>query len=102
MEENDRPLFQGIDEFERTYAPQELPPDDPDQTRVHAEEGSDATAQTLSDIPEPAPVANMGNAPSAAAAPPNIGHEYHGGAPGDPNTEARNPLDTDESPEDRR
>jgi hypothetical protein len=93
MEENDRPLFQGIDDFERTYAPQELPADDPDHARVDAE-GDDPITATLTDIPDPAPVAHMGNAPSAGAAPPNIGHEDHDGAPGDPNTQARNPFDT--------
>lgn len=89
---DDKPLFQGIDEFERTYAPQELPPDDPERQRVVADEGG-VDDPTLIVPPIPAPVANLGTAPSASAAPPNQGHEDHGGAPGDPKTEARYPLD---------
>lgn len=76
---DDRPLFQGIDEFERTYAPQELPPNDPEQARVRAD-GDEVEGSTLLDIPSAAPVANIGTSPSAAAAPPNIGHEDHGRA----------------------
>ncbi len=91
---DDKPLFQGIDEFERTYAPQELPADDPEQARVRAEgDTSDTGAETLADVPDAAPVATTGTSPSAIAAPPNIGHEDHGGAPGDPQTQARDPLD---------
>jgi hypothetical protein len=49
--------------------------------------------------PEPAPVANLGTAPSAASAPPNVGHQDHGGAPGDPGTQAGFPLDdSDDTP----
>lgn len=93
---DERPLFEGMDDLERTYAPQELPPDDPERARVTADEGRDASAgYDLDEPPSAAPVANAGNAPSAAAAPPNIGHEEHGGAPGDPNTQARNPVDED-------
>ena len=91
---DDKPLFQGVDEFERTYAPQQLPPDDPAQARVRAEgDTGDEGAETLADTPEAAPVASPGTSPSAIAAPPNIGHEDHGGAPGDPQTQARNPVD---------
>jgi hypothetical protein len=99
---SERPLFQGIDEFEREYAPEELPPDDPEQARVRADEGSgtfDATA--FNEPPEPAPVANVGPSSGAPAAPPNIGREDHGGAPGDPQTEARYPIGEDERDETR-
>lgn len=98
---NDKPLFENsdmfekMDEMERVYAPQQLPPDDPTMGQVLADEGADAVLNPgLQDRPEPAPVASVGSSPSSVAAPPNIGNEDHGGAPGDPNTEARNPLDT--------
>jgi hypothetical protein len=97
---NERPLFQGIDEFEREYAPEELPPDDPEQARVRAEEGSGAGAGTFFDErPGPAPVANVGTSSTAEAAPPNIGREDHGGASGDPQSEARYPIGEDEQEE---
>jgi hypothetical protein len=97
---DDKPLFQGMDEFERTYAPQELPSDDPEHQRVVADEG-DVNDPTLTKPPIPAPVANMGNAPSAASAPPNQGHQDHGGASGDPKTEARYPMDDSDDSRDR-
>ena len=97
---SERPLFQGMDEFEREYAPEELPPDDPEQARVRAEEGSGAGAGTFFDEPpDAAPIANVGTSSQAEAAPPNIGHEAHGGAPGDPQSEARYPIGEDEQEE---
>jgi hypothetical protein len=90
---DDRPLFQGLDEQEKIYAPQELPASHPERQRVEADEqGRNIPAYEQNERPAAAPVANAGNAPSAAMAPPNIGHEEHGGAPGDPNTQARDPL----------
>src|SRR5438045_2551380 len=50
------------------------------------------TNHYVEEPPAASPVANMGNSPSAAMAPPNIGDRDHGGAPGDPETEARYPL----------
>ena len=51
---SERPLFQGMDELEREYAPQELPPDDPEQARVRADEGGgDFGATTINQSPEP-------------------------------------------------
>jgi hypothetical protein len=95
--EEERPLFQGMDELERTYAPEELSPDDPEYARVRADEGGKfIPGYAGEEPPAAAPVANMGNAPSAAAAPPNIGHVDHGGAPGDPQTQAGYPLDSDD------
>ena len=100
--DDDRPLFQGMDELERTYAPQELPPEE--QTRVRAEEGpggradDDRGGPTLLEPPEPAPVANVSTTPSSWAAPPNIGDEDQGGAPGDPGTQARDPLEPEPPP----
>ena len=99
--DDERPLFQGMDELERTYAPQQLPADDPEQARVRVdEEGSredeDEGRSTLLEPPSAAPVASVGTTPSSSAAPPNIGHANHGGAPGDPQTEAGYPIGRDE------
>src|SRR5690242_1988592 len=93
--DDDKPLFQGIDEYERTYAPQELPEDDPERGRVRAEgEDMDESAGGLveEEPPSAAPVASPATSPSSVAAPPNIGHEDRGGGPGDPDTQARNPI----------
>jgi len=96
---DEKPLFQGFDEMERTYAPEELPPDDPDQIRARDDDGPDAASRFLvEEPPEPAPVANLGNAPSAAAAPPNLGSNKEG--PGEPGTQARDPFEKSEIPED--
>ena len=51
--------------------------------------------------PAPATVANLGTAPSAAMAPPNLGYVPSSGAPGDPQTAARDPYDDDRR-DDRR
>ena len=98
---NDKPLFDNpdmfekMDEMERVYAPQQLPADDPAHEQVMADEGSNAPPNpTLYDQPAAAPVANIGSSPSSSAAPPNLGPEDPGGAPGNPNPVARNPLDT--------
>jgi hypothetical protein len=102
---NERPLFQGMDELERTYAPEELSPDDPEFSRVIAEqdpETTNAVRALREEPPGPAPVANLGSSPSGEMAPPNIGHEDHGGAPGDPETQARDPFGPgDEADRDR-
>ena len=95
MEDNDKPLFQGMDELERTYAPQELPPDDPARERVRADEHGDSVPgyeaqESLSAMP----VANLADAPSASMAPLDTGREERHGAPGDPSTEdTEEPLD---------
>ncbi len=98
---SEKPLFEGVDEFERTYAPQQLPADDEARVRVEADEGGDAasSAGDGNEPPIPAPVASMGNAPSAAMAPPNLGHEERGGAPGDPAPQAQHPFDSEETEE---
>ncbi len=96
MNDNDaeeRPLFQGLDEYERTYAPQQLPPEDPAQARVRADEGMGAGSSGLVEPPDPAPVATTGTSPSSIAAPPNIGPDSGRGAPGDPGTRAGYPMD---------
>ncbi len=96
-DKEDRPLFEGIDEFERTYAPEELPPDDPEGERARIEGDAD-TVDTSAFVrpPSPAPIASIGSSPSGEMAPPNIGHQDHGGAPGDPETEARYPIGNEE------
>ena len=96
-EKNERPLFQGIDEFERTYAPGELPPDDPERQKAQLDEGGSFRDATDIEEPSAAPVANLGSSPSGAMAAPNIGHRDHGGAPGDPETEAEYPMDDDDT-----
>jgi hypothetical protein len=106
-EQDNAPLFQGMDEFERTYAPQQLPPDDPAQARVVADEGAlDDTAGAghagLHEPPEPAPVAVIGTSPSSVAAPPNIAPDSGKGAPGDPGTRAGYPMDDRDREEDLR
>ena len=45
--------------------------------------------------PAAAPIASVGTSPSGFMAPPNIGNESHGGAPGDPETQAGYPMDSD-------
>ena len=95
---SDKPLFEGIDELERTYAPQQLPPDDPEHTRVQVErDASEVGAPDPAGPPEPAPVASPGSSPSSVAAPPNIGPDDGVGAPGDPDTQAGYPLDSDDT-----
>jgi hypothetical protein len=88
-------MIQRLDEVERTYAPQQLPADDPEQARVRADDLDQSNPIIALDAPAAAPVANLGSSPSGLAAPPNIGHADHGGAPGDPGTQARNPWDPD-------
>jgi hypothetical protein len=98
--EEERPLFQGMDELERTYAPEQLPPDDSDVARVRADEGGlgDSAFMVAEEPPAAAPVANLG---TASAAPPNIGHVDHAGAPGDPETQADYPIGSGDKPVNR-
>jgi hypothetical protein len=91
---SDQPLFQHMDEQERIYAPEELPPGDPEAARVRADEG--ALPARPEEPPAAAPIANMGNAPSAAMAAPNIGHSSGDEAPGAPDPVAGDPLDSDD------
>ncbi len=89
MSDQDKPLFQGMDEFEREYAPEELPLDDPARARARIEGDHDTDADAaLLEPPAAAPVGNIGTSPSGAMAPPNIGHGDRGGGPGDPDTQA--------------
>lgn len=84
--------FAEQDAQERIYAPEQLPVDQ--QERVRLDEG--AAHAPAGEPPGPAPIANLGNAPSAAMAPPNSGPEDRGDAPGAPNPVAGDPLATDE------
>lgn len=98
---SDHPLFQNTDDQERIYAPEQLPADQRD--RVRADEKSDtARSYTDNEAPAAAPVANIGNSATGSAAPPNIGHEEHGGASGDPETQAGYPLDDSDTSADHR
>ena len=85
--------FAEQDAMERVYAPEELPADSPEQARVRAD--NDSSLVDHNEPPIAAPVANLGTAPSAAMAPPNLGPANAHEAPGAPNPEARDPTDTD-------
>ncbi len=85
--------FAEQDEQERIYAPEQLPTDSSEQSRVRAE--GDSSVVDHNEPPIAAPVANLGNAPSAAMAAPNLGPANSHTAPGAPNPEARDPTDTD-------
>jgi hypothetical protein len=51
------------------WLPEELPPDDPERIRIRLDEGADAIAgYDLDEPPVPTPIANIGTAPSGAAA----------------------------------
>ena len=68
---SDQPLFQNTDEQEAAYAPEQVPGDE--QVRVRMDDKTTPTdSATFDSPPEAAPVANLGNAPSAAAAMPGI------------------------------
>ena len=100
---SDKPLFEDIDEYERTYAPQELPPNDPDHARVRVEgDTGDIGTPASAEPPEPAPVASPGSSPSSVAAPPNIGPDDGVGAPGDPDSQAGYPMDDRDLPDKTR
>jgi len=88
---SDQPLFQNMDEEERIYAPEQLPADE--QARVRADEGR--VRVDPDEPPAAAPVANLGNAPSAAMAPPNSEFEQLSATPSDPDTDPASQLDQD-------
>ncbi len=82
--------FRKMDEEERIYAPQELPLDE--QERVREDEGEPNVALDVDEPPAPGIVASGGTSSSAEMATPNIGHADHHGAPGDPETQAADPM----------
>lgn len=79
-DKDSRPLFQGIDEFERTYAPQELPEDDPARQLADADEGSSFTEATDLEPTSPAPAASIGSSPSSGMATPGFVPRAEGAA----------------------
>jgi len=89
---SDAPLFQDADEQERVYAPQQVP-DAAGRARLEGDANISDTSAV--EPPAAAPVASVGSSPSGAAAPPNVTDDNRGGAPGDPGTQARYPLDDD-------
>jgi hypothetical protein len=95
--DQEEPLFQGIDEYERTYAPEELPPDDPERKRAVKDEESDAGATDL-EPPSAAPVGTLGTSPSGAMAPVNEGREKRP-APIEVETDAPDLLGEADAPE---
>ena len=78
---DDEPLFQGMDELERTYAPDELPEDDPERQRVRAdEEENGGRGYNIDDPSVPRPIVSVAPAssatvPSGTIAPPDMGIE---------------------------
>jgi hypothetical protein len=97
---DEEPLFQGIDELERTYAPEELPEGDPARKRVRADKDDDAgRGYNLDDPTVPRPIVSVAPAssatvPSGTVAPPNMGVE-----PGEGDDVAgNNDSDEDEMP----
>jgi hypothetical protein len=99
-DKDSRPLFQGIDEFERTYAPQELPKDDPEGQRARLDDDTNYTDPSDLQPPKPAPVASVGSSPSGEMAHPNTGYSDRGGEPGDLEIESRRPIGNDDVPDD--
>jgi hypothetical protein len=94
--QNDDQLFKRMDEQERIFAPEQLPGNNLPSHEVDVDATAGSRSAIANEPPAAAPVAAPGNAPSAAAAPPNIGHDEHGGAPGDPETQANYPIGDDE------
>ena len=94
---DETPLFQGLDEQERIYAPQQLPAGSEEHLRVEADEGAAAALPGI-EPPAAAPVANIGTAQAtqAAAAPPNLGHDDPNVGPGAPSPDAGDPLDSED------
>ncbi|MEO5952690.1 MAG: hypothetical protein ABIQ44_09520 [Chloroflexia bacterium] len=93
MADNERPLFAGMDELEREVAPEELAPGDPARRRADADDqGAGMQGYEANEAPSAAPVGLVGTSASGTMAAPNIGHVDQGGAPGDPQTQAADPL----------
>ena len=67
----EKPLFEGQDELERIYAPEQLPPEE--QARVRADEG--VTHIPDQEPPAAGPVASVGTESSASMAPPEPPHK---------------------------
>lgn len=88
---NNKPLFQGMDDFERTYAPESFPDANLPPNETDADSVSRDTSRAL-EPPDSAPVASVGPSSNAPAAPPNLGPDDGIGASGDPDSVARYPI----------
>jgi hypothetical protein len=69
MSDQDKPLFEGIDEYERTYAPEELPEDDPEYKRANLDKGPGESNTSDLEPPIAGPVGVLGTAPTGAIVP---------------------------------
>jgi hypothetical protein len=88
---DETPLFQGVDEQERLYAPQQLPPEE--QDRVLADEGA-PLHMPGDDLPVVAPASNLGQALGGARVAPDSEHEADG-TPDPPRLDTPESLETD-------
>jgi hypothetical protein len=68
MSDQDKPLFQGMDEYEREYAPEELPADDPERKRAHLDKDPGEGGSSDLTPPVAGPVATLGTSPSGGMA----------------------------------
>ncbi len=68
MSDQEKPLFQGIDEYEREYAPEELPADDPERQRAHLDKSLGEGGSSDLTPPGAGPVATLGTSPSGEMA----------------------------------
>ena len=89
---DETPLFQGMDEQERIYAPDQLPPED--QDRVLADEGA-THHMPGDDLPVVAPVSNLGNALGGARVAPGDDYEADS-TPDPPRLDTPNDLGADQ------
>src|SRR6266851_5153840 len=69
MSDQDKPLFEGMDEYEREYAPEELPEDDPESKRAKLDKGPGAGETTDLAPPIAGPVGALGTSPTGAMVP---------------------------------
>lgn len=88
---SDQPLFQNMDEEERIYAPEQLPPEE--QARVRADEGRVRVDQE--EPPLVAPVGNLGNTGSAATLAPDDESAQLNARSTDPDINPANQIDPD-------
>jgi hypothetical protein len=88
---SDQPLFQNMDEEERIYAPEQLPPEE--QARVRADEGRVGVDQEAP--PLIAPVGNVGNTASAATPAPGDEAAPLNARTTDPDIDPANQIDPD-------
>jgi hypothetical protein len=68
MSDQDKPLFQGMDEYEREYAPEELPAGDQERARAHMDRTPGEAGSSDLTPPGAGPVATLGTSPSGEMA----------------------------------